>query len=319
MEQRQLGCSGTRVSRFCLGTANFGDATEEREAIEIIHAALDSGITFVDTANVYGAAPGCSEEIVGRALSRHRDRVVLASKVVSPVGDGPNDRGASYRHVVMQCDASLRRLRTEWIDLYQLHSWDPTTPLEETLRALDHLMQQGKIRYVGTSNLAAWQVMEALWISDRRSLASAPVSEQAHYSLLDRTAERELVPMALTHGIGILAYSPLSGGVLTGKYQTEIGKGTRFATSPEWAAAFDPKSVRSVVGELTQLAVENAMSLQQLALGWLVSRVGVSSVILGPRTREQLEQNLEAGSVVVTTELAEHLDTVVPPGTAVTP
>lgn len=319
MEQRHLGRTGTRVSAFCLGTGNFGVSTEEQAAIEMLHAALDAGITFVDTANAYGGTPGRAEEIVGRGLAGRRDDVVLASKVVSAVGSGPNDHGAGSRHIIMQCEASLRRLRTDWIDLYQLHAWDPVTPLEETLRALDQLIAQGKIRYVGTSNFSAWHIVEALWTSDRRNLASGPVAEQAHYSMLHRTPEAELIPMARAHGVGVLVYSPLSGGILTGKYQNQIEPGTRFAEHSAWADAVDPARLRGVVGELSAVAGELGTQIQHLALAWVASRPGVSAVILGPRNVDQLRENLEALNCVVSDDVARQVDSIVAPQATVTP
>jgi aryl-alcohol dehydrogenase-like predicted oxidoreductase len=319
VQQRQLGRTGTWVSAFCLGTANFGAGTEESDAIETVHAALDAGVSFVDTANVYGTLPGQSETMLGRALKGRRDSVVLASKVISPVGDGPNDRGGGFRHVVMQCEASLRRLQTDWLDLYQLHAWDSSTPLEETLRALDHLISQGKVRYVGTSNFAAWQVVEALWTAERQGLKSPPVTEQTHYSLLHRLPETELFPMAEAHDVGLLVYSPLSAGILTGKYQAGIPSGTRFAEQPAWAEAIDPVRLRNVVGELGDLATASDVTLQQLALAWVASRSGVTSVILGPRNARQLLDNLSAVPIEVSAEVAARVDAIVTPGTTMTP
>ncbi len=231
MEYVALGRTGVQVSKLCLGCMNFGWGTEEKDSLAIIHHAIEKGINFIDTANVYGK--GASETIVGRALSGGlRERIVLATKVHARMSDEPNDFGNSRRHIVQSCDASLRRLQTDWIDLYQIHRPQPSVPIDETLRALDDLIRAGKVRYVGTTTFAAWQITEAVWVAKELGL-NRFVTEQPPYNLLDRRIERELVPCCITYGIGLLPWSPLAGGLLTGKY---LGgskpEGARYSQTP---------------------------------------------------------------------------------------
>ncbi len=219
MEYRNLGRTGVKVSTFCLGCMNFGSITEEAKSIKIIQTAIDEGINFLDTANAYSR--GRSEEVVGKALkeSSKRDRIVLATKVFYQMDDeDPNAQGTSRRHIIQQCEASLRRLQTDYIDLYQIHRPTSDIPIDETLRALDDLIRSGKVRYIGTSNFAAWQIIESLWVSKELGL-NRFVCAQPTYHILDRSIERELVPMALTYGTAIIPWSPLAGGFLTGKYK----------------------------------------------------------------------------------------------------
>ncbi|HEY4688689.1 MAG TPA: aldo/keto reductase [Anaerolineae bacterium] len=325
MEYRAFGRTGVKVSAMCLGCMNFGGRAGEADSIAIIHRALDAGINFVDTANVYGHDPanfdvgrGRSEEIVGKALQQNgrRDRIVLATKAHFPMGDDVNERGSSRRHLISQCEASLRRLRTDHIDLYQLHSPSLDTPIDETLRALDDLIRSGKVRYIGSSTFAAWQLVESLWVAKEYGL-NRFISEQPAYNLLDRRIERELVPMAQTYGIAILPWSPTAGGFLTGKYRrgepipAESRFGAfwrRFALNHFTDAAFD------VLDAITQLSADKGCTPGQLALAWCAAQPGITSPIIGPRTLEQLEDNLGALNVQLSDADRERIDAAAPPG-----
>jgi len=322
MEYRPLGRTGVRVSPLCLGAMMFGWRTSFEEAARIIDRALDAGINFIDTANVY--AQGRSEEAVGRALKANgkRHQVILATKVHARVGQGPNDWGNSRRHIIEQCEASLRRLQTDYIDLYQIHRPQPDIPIDETLRALDDLVRAGKVRYIGTSTFAAWQVVEALWVSKELGL-NRFVTEQPPYNILDRRIERELVPMAQTFGIGLIPWSPLAGGLLTGKYRRgePPPPDTRFGQpnlTPlqrrRWTERFF-----DIVEGLEPVAREKGCTLSQFALAWCMQQPGITSPIIGPRTMEQLEDNLGALDVVITEDDRRRVDELVPPGGMVSP
>ncbi len=313
MNYRNLGRTGVKVSPLCLGCMNFGKRTEEDDAIEIIHRALDAGVNFLDTANVYSR--GRSEEIVGEAIrkSGKRDWIVLATKVHGRMDDeDPNMLGNARRHIVQQCEASLKRLQTDWIDLYQIHRPQSDIPIDETLRALDDLIRDGKVRYVGTSTYAAWQVVESLWVAKELGL-NRFVTEQPPYHLLDRRIERELVPMAETFGLALLPWSPLAGGFLTGKYK-------RGEAPPENARQKkDSHGCRTdegfdVVERVEEIAETKGYTPSQLSLAWCMHQPGVTSPIIGPRTMEQLEDNLGAMDVEVTDADREKLDEVAPPG-----
>lgn len=330
MHYRSLGRTGVQVSQLCLGCMNFGGRADEAESTAIIDAALDAGINFVDTANVYGHAPdnynygrGRSEEIVGRALKREgkRARIVLATKAHFPVSDDPNNQGNSRRHIIEQCEASLKRLQTDYIDLYQLHHPSLDIPVDETLRALDDLIRAGKIRYIGTSAFAAWQIMEALWVSKEYGL-NRFVCEQPPYNLLDRRIERELVPMAQTYGIGIICWSPLAGGFLSGKYQRDqaVPENTRF--DKFWSGAREHQFTATAfdtVDALAALAQEKGCTLSQYALAWCAQQPAITSAIIGPRTMEQLQDNLEAINVEISAEDRASIDAVALPGRATVP
>ncbi len=317
MELRPLGRTGVQVSRLCLGCMMFGGRTTPEESAHIIDRALDAGINFLDTANVYNA--GRSEEATGAALKVNgkRHRVVLATKFHGRMGEGPNESGNSRRHIIDQCEASLRRLQTDYIDLYQVHRPQPDIPIDETLRALDDLVRSGKVRYIGTSTFAAWQLVESLWVSKEFGL-NRFVCEQPPYNLLDRRIERELIPMAQTYGFGLIPWSPLAGGLLTGKYERGAPPPpeTRFATlatnpiqQRRWNdALFD------VVDQLQPLAKARGISLSQFALAWVMQRPGVSSAIIGPRTMQQLEDNLAADEVQLTDDELKQVDAIIPPG-----
>ena len=320
MEYRNLGRTGVKVSPLCLGCMLFGGRTEEADAIRIIDRALDAGINFIDTANVYNR--GRSEEVVGKALKQNgkRDRVILATKVHGRMADDdPNAWGNSRRHIIEQCEASLRRLQTDYIDLYQIHRPGSDVPIDETLRALDDLIRAGKVRYIGTSTFAAWQVVESLWVSKELGL-NRFVTEQPPYHLLDRRIERELIPMARTYGLGIIPWSPLAGGFLTGKYNRD--------QKPPEESRYDEHSARddmfseqafAVLDVVRELAAAKGCTPSQLALAWVVQQPGVASPIIGPRTMEQLEDNLGALQVTITDEDRASLDKVAPPGRAIVP
>jgi aryl-alcohol dehydrogenase-like predicted oxidoreductase len=321
MEYRSLGRTGVQVSSLCLGGMLFGEQTHEAEALTIMDRALDAGLNFVDTANIY--TRGRSEAIIGRALQRdgRRAQVVLATKVHGRMDDqDPNAWGNSRRHILEQCEASLRRLQTEYIDLYQLHRPLSTIPIDETLRALDDLVRSGKVRYLGTSTFAAWQLVEALWVSKELGLHRV-VCEQPPYHLLDRRIERELVPMAQTYGLALLPWSPLAGGFLSGKYRRGQAPppGSRLGQHPEGTDPHFTDAAFQVLEVVTALAAEKGCTPSQLALAWVAQQPGVTSPILGPRTLGQLEECLRAVDVQITTEDRARLDAVAPPGRVIVP
>jgi aryl-alcohol dehydrogenase-like predicted oxidoreductase len=317
MEHRQLGRSGLRISVLTLGTMTFGgegqfgyvgsvDLDGVRRQIDLC---LDAGVNLIDTADVY--SQGHSEELIGRALEGRRDRVLLATKARMPMGDGPNDAGLSRQHLIEACDASLRRLRTDHIDLYQVHEWDGQTPLEETLDTLDGLVRAGKVRYVGCSNYAAWQLTKALGISDRLGLQRF-ASQQIYYSLQAREAEYELVPVSLDQGLGILVWSPLAGGLLTGKYRRdhpdpEVG---RQLTDWDEPPVRDQEQLHDIVEVLVEIAEGRGASPAQVALAYTLGKPGVTSVIVGARLEEQLVDNLKAAELTLTDEERASLDGV---------
>jgi aryl-alcohol dehydrogenase-like predicted oxidoreductase len=319
MDYRQLGRSGLRVSTLTLGTMTIGrdgpsasvgsvDLDGARRQIDLC---LDAGVNLIDTADVYSA--GVSEEIVGHALEGRRDRVLLATKARMPMGEGPNDAGLSRHHLIEGCEASLRRLRTDHIDLYQVHEWDGQTPLEETLDALDGLVRAGKVRYVGCSNYAAWQLVKALGTSDRLNLQRF-VSQQIYYSLQAREAEYELVPAAIDQGLGILVWSPLAGGLLSGKYrrdaQPEEG---RHLTDWGEPPIRDQELVYDIVDVLVEVAEGHGVSPAQVALAYTLGKPGVTSLVIGARKEEQLVDNLAAAELVLSADERARLDEVSAP------
>lgn len=323
MEYRSLGRTGVKVSPICLGCMMFGQRTSPDESYRIIDRALEGGINFIDTANVY--AHGRSEEATGEALKRNgkRQRVVLATKVHGPMTeDDPNSGGNSRRHIVEQCEESLRRLQTDYIDLYQIHRPQPDIPIDETLRGLDDLIRSGKVRYIGTSTFAAWQLVESLWASKEYGLNRFDC-EQPPYNLLDRRVERELLPMARTFGIGIIPWSPLAGGLLTGKYRRNETPpaDSRFAdvATNSMRQQRMNEQLFDVLDALTPLAESKRVSVSQLAIGWCMQQPGVTSAIIGPRTMEQLEDNLGALDVAFTSEELQRIDDVAPPGGMISP
>jgi aryl-alcohol dehydrogenase-like predicted oxidoreductase len=296
----------------------FGGKTEPEASYTIIDRALDEGINFLDTANVY--SHGRSEEVVGEALKRNgqRHRIVLATKVHGRMDENdPNAAGNSRRHIIEQCEASLRRLQSDHIDLYQLHRPQSAIPIDETLRALDDLIRAGKVRYIGTSTFAAWQVMESLWVAKELGL-NRFVCEQPPYHILDRRIERELLPMAQTYGLGIIPWSPLAGGLLTGKYRRhqETPADSRFADIADkpWMQRRWTEGVFDVVEGLIPLVEAKGCTMAQFALAWCIQQPGVTSPIIGPRTMEQLEDNLGALEVTITEEDRATVDELAPPG-----
>lgn len=320
MEYRSLGRTGVRVSPLCLGAMNFGGPTPEAESIRIIDAALDAGINFIDTANVYNR--GESERIVGVALARNgrRDQVVLATKVHGEMGPGPNDRGNSRYHIMKACEDSLRRLQTDHIDLYQLHRPALDIPQDETLRALDDLVRAGKVRYIGCSTFPAWMVMEALMISAEQGLARF-VTEQPPYNLLDRRIENELVPLCQRYGLGILPWSPLAGGILAGRYTSADlpPEGSRAARSGA-GSVFSQRLTAGAIAaaqRVAELAAARDMTASQLALLWVKDQPGVTAPIIGPRTLEHLQDNLAVLERTLTDEDRRALDEINGPGNAI--
>jgi len=314
MQYRNLGRTGVKVSQLCLGTMMFGRRTNEQDSIVMIEHALGQGINFIDTANAYSA--GDSERVVGKALAKsgRRASTVLATKVFFPQDQSdPNARGLSRRHIIDACDASLQRLKTDWIDLYQLHRAQSDIPIDETLRALDDLIRAGKVRYVGTSMFPAWKIVESLWAAKEFGLHRF-VCEQMAYNLLDRTAEREVIPAAQSFGIALIPWAPLCGGLLTGKYrrddQSAEGRwqgGKDNFDRPATPAAFE------VIEAVAAVAKEKGCTPSQLALAWNFSQPGITAPIIGPRTLEQLIDNLGATAVQVTDQDRARLDAIAPP------
>ena len=317
MQYRQLGASGLRVSVLTMGTMTFWGAggfasvgsTDLDGARRQIDRCLDAGVNLVDTADVY--SDGLSEEIVGQVLEGRRDGVLLATKARMPMGDGPNDAGLSRHHLVGSCEASLRRLRTDRIDLYQVHEWDGQTLLEETLQALDDLVRAGKVRYVGCSNYAAWQLMKALGVAERRGLTRF-VSQQIHYTLQAREAEYELLPISVDQGLGVLVWSPLAGGLLSGKYRRgqPAPAGSRLLSGWDEPPVRDQEKLYDVVEVVVEVAKDRGVSPAQVALAWLLDRPAVASVIVGARTEEQLADNLGAADLSLSQEERTRLEEV---------
>jgi aryl-alcohol dehydrogenase-like predicted oxidoreductase len=320
MRQRILGGTGISVSEYALGAMMLGKIgnPDHADGVRIIHRALDAGINFVDTADGY--SDGESEEIVGRALEGRRDDVVLATKVHFPMSDDPNHRGNSRRWIVREVENSLRRLRTDWIDLYQIHRPDPSTDIDETLGALTDLVRAGKVRAVGSSTFPAEQIVEAQWVSERRGHVRFR-SEQPPYSILARSIEAAVLPMAQKYGMGVLTWGPLATGWLSGRYTSAAdvssrdegrvkGEAHRFDTSlPENAAKL------AAVTELGKLAADAGLTLPHLAVGFVLSHPAVTSVIIGPRTMDQLESLLSGTGTVLSTDVLDRVDEIVPPGT----
>ncbi len=310
LKYRFVGKSGLRVSELCLGAMTFGRESSEQDSFQMMDRFVEVGGNFIDTANVYSV--GLSEEIVGRWLhSRTRDDIVLATKVRFPMGEGPNDVGLSRKHILSSVEASLRRLQTDYIDLYQVHAWDPITPLEETLSTLDALVKAGKVRYLGVSNYSGWQLQKALGLSVQHGWEPF-VCLQPLYNLLDRTTEWELVPVCQNEGLGIIPWSPLRGGWLSGKFRRgmdEAPQGTRVRTAEErgWGeswSTYNTERTWAVIDELIAIAGELGRSPAQVALNWLLQRPGVTSPIIGVRTMQQLDDNLSASGWALD---AEHM------------
>ena len=323
MERRQLGRTGVSVSKFCLGAMMFGawGNPDHDESIRIIHRALDAGVNFIDTADVY--AQGESEEIVGKALTEgRRDEVVLATKFHGPMGDDPNQQGSSRRWIIREVEDSLRRLNTDWIDLYQVHRPRTDTDIEETLGALSDLVHQGKVRYIGSSTFPASQIVEAQWVARDRHLQRF-VTEQPPYSMLVRGVEADVLPTCARHGMGVMSYSPLAGGWLSGRWRKDTGQqpSSRAGRLPERFDLSLPANQRKldVVEQLAQLAEEAGITLIQLAIAFALNHPAVTAPIIGPRTMEQLESQLAAADVVLDPAVLDRIDEIVPPGTTINP
>jgi len=312
MRYKNLGKTGVKVSELCLGTMIFGGRVDESSSIRIIKRAIDLGVNFIDTANNYEF--GRSEEIVGKAIEGMRDEVVLATKVEAVTGPGPNDFGLSRKNIMCAVESSLKRLRTDYIDLYQVHHVDPSTPLKETLAALDDLVRAGKVRYIGCSNFPAWYLEKALRVSEVDGL-EAFVTVQPRYNIVDREIERELVPLCIEEGIGVIPYSPLAGGFLTGKYQ--FGKpppeGSQGGGSPDWVSRrFTPRN-QAILGELERIVGETGLTMGQICLAWLMANPVVTAPIVGASSVEQLEMNLDAVNHTVSVDVLRRIGEVSKP------
>jgi aryl-alcohol dehydrogenase-like predicted oxidoreductase len=318
MEYRLLGRSGLKVSTLTMGTMTFGrskggvvGSVDTRDARKQVDQCIDAGVNLIDTANVY--SKGQSEEILGEVLAKKRADVLIATKVRFTMGESPNDRGLSRFHIINECENSLRRLKTEWIDLYQVHEWDGQTPLEETLEALDTLIRHGKVRYIGCSNYSGWHLMKALGVStaDKRERF---VSQQIHYSLQAREAEYELVPISLDQGVGILVWSPLAGGLLSGKFRRDNRKGPKGSRhfDRKWREPpiYDEDKLFDIIDVLLAVAKEHGVSAAQVALAWLLRQPGVTSLVIGGRTKEQFADNLAAADLALSDEDLMRLDEV---------
>jgi len=320
MRYRNLGATGLKVSSICLGAMTFGDpgkgfmtgvACDEKTSFAILDRALAAGVNFIDTANVY--ALGLSEEILGRWLKARggRDKLVLATKFRMMMSEAPNDRGGSRAHILAQVDASLKRLQTDWIDLYQMHAQDRSTPLEETLSTLDNLVKQGKVRYLGCSNFTGTRLVESLWVSDRRGYERF-VCLQPQYSLIFRQVEMELLPACRRHGLGVICWSPLARGFLSGKYHRKqpLPAGSRLAAWHDTWKLVDRERNWDTLEQLVSLSRELSTTPARLALSWVLHQAGVTSVIIGARSVEQLEDNLGAEDLAVPPAALDKLEKV---------
>jgi aryl-alcohol dehydrogenase-like predicted oxidoreductase len=317
MKMNFLGNSGIKVSELCFGAMTFGGKgywrtigeVEQHDANDIVAMAIDSGINFFDTADVY--SEGLSEQILGKALGSKRKEIILATKVRGRTGKGPNDIGLSRSHIIENCNTSLIRLGTDYIDLYQVHNFDAFTPLEETLSALDNLVREGKVRYIGASNFSGWQLMKALAVSEKHNLEKF-VTLQAFYSLIARDLENELVPLCLDQKLGILPWSPLGGGFLTGKYRrgAKRPENARRADKENQFLKFDEEQGFDIIDELEKIAKNQNATVAQCALNYLLRKPAVTSVIIGAKTKEQLADNLGTSKWQMTPEQVKRLDEV---------
>ncbi|MES1928241.1 aldo/keto reductase [Salinisphaera dokdonensis CL-ES53] len=317
MQYRLLGNSGLKVSQLTLGTMTFGGEgfmskvgnTDVDDARRLIDTAIDHGVNIFDTANMYSG--GLSEEILAKALGDKRNDVLLATKVRFPMGEGPNEGGLSRLHIREQVEASLKRLNTDHIDLYQLHMWDGQTPLEETLQTLDTLVGHGKIRYYGISNFSAWQAMKVMQVCERHGFTK-PISQQIHYTAHTRDAEYELMPMAHDQGLGTMIWSPLAGGLLSGKYRRDQDQpeGTRFADGWDEPPIHDEKRLFDIIETLVEVGEAHGVSAAQVALAWITGRQGVTTAVIGARKQHQLEDNLAAADLELSNNEIERIEQV---------
>ncbi|HEY7419201.1 MAG TPA: aldo/keto reductase [Ktedonobacteraceae bacterium] len=319
MEIKRLGRTGLKVSEICLGTMTFGNQCDEPTSRAIMDKAFDSGVTFFDTADGYPLggtleSAGRTEEYIGRWLKGRREQIVLATKFFAQMGAGPNDRGGSRKHVFQAIEASLHRLQTDYIDLYQMHFPDYETPLDETLSALDDLVHSGKVRYIGCSNYPAWLLVKALWTSDKRGLARFDCV-QPRYNLLFRHIEAELFPLVLDQGVGVISYNPLAGGVLTGRYQAgqSLQEGTRFALENAgqlYRARYWQEAPMRAVDQLKLLCDERQVPIAQVALAWVLAQPAITSAIVGASKAEQLDQSLPAVALTLDEQLLTACDDI---------
>ncbi len=309
MEQRNLGKSGLLVSAIGLGCNNFGGRIDFDATKQVVHKALDLGITFFDESDTYGDPRGSSEEYLGKILGVRRKDIVLATKFARPMDGSGRFEGASRGYIMAEVEASLKRLKTDWIDLYQQHQPDPLTPIEETLRALDDLVRQGKVRYIGSSTLAPWQVVEARWTSKHLGLEHF-VSCQEEYSLLARGLDRELMPVLEAYGLGLIPFRPLADGLLTGKYRrgAALPPGSRLEKTPRAAGRYLSDENWTAIERLEGFAAERGRTLLELALSWLLHRPAVASVIAGATTAEQVEHNVRAAGWALSSEELREID-----------
>ena len=306
MNYKRLGRTGLQVSEVCMGTMTFGGVTDEPEAQKIFDRCIEKGVNFFDTANAYTG--GQSEEILGRLMEDKRNGLVIATKVFNPQGPGPNDMGLSRKHIIQACEDSLRRLGTDYIDLYQVHADDNNTPLEETLSALDQLVRDGKVRYIGASNHTAWRLSDALWTSESNGLARYDCL-QPLYNLVERGVDQELLPLCRDKGVGIIAWSPLAGGLLTGKYRGEVPDDARLnqAGRPPMGATVDREAI---LDTLIKIADGLGATPAQVALRWVMNQDGLTSAIVGARNTEQLDDNLGAVDLALEGDAWKELDRV---------
>ena len=318
MQYRQLGASGLFVPVLCFGTGTFGGSndffkawgsTQVEEATRLVDCCMDAGLNFFDTADVYSA--GMAEEILGKAIAGRRDKLLISTKATFPMGQGPNNQGSSRFHLVRSCEGSLRRLGTDYIDVYHMHGFDGNTPVEETLRTLDDLVQSGKVRYIACSNFSGWHLMKSIAISERYGW-NRYVAHQVYYSLLNRDYEWELMPLGINQRVGSLIWSPLAAGQLGGKYRRNqpIPAGSRVAQggSPVPSFAYDEEKLYNIIDVLDAVAAETGKTVAQVALNWLLQRPTISSIIIGARNEEQLRQNLGAVDWNLTVDQIKKLD-----------
>jgi aryl-alcohol dehydrogenase-like predicted oxidoreductase len=322
MQLRELGRTGVKVSPLCLGAMMFGEwgNSDHDDSVRIVHAALDAGINFIDTADVYSR--GESEEIVGKALEGRRDNVVLATKVHGTMGDDPNEFGNSRRWIIREVENSLRRLRTDWIDLYQIHRPEEDTDIDETLGALTDLVRQGKVRYIGSSTFPPSQIVEAQWVADKRGRERF-VCEQPPYSLLVRGVENDVLPTCRRHGMGVIPWSPLAGGWLSGGWRKgqDPPRSSRAERLPHRYDLSLPHNQRKLdaVEQLAQLAEQAGMSLIHMALAFVMRHPAVTAPIIGPRTMEHLDSQMGAADVHLSDDVLDRIDEIVPPGSMFSP